>query len=155
MRSYFKTLCCGYVYLGVNHSPIRKDLYCMNCGNHPKINELQSQLEEAMSITEELKESNDKAHKEIVVALNFMKSMGFDNYEMEDPEFQCQDSFSSFIFENNSRKQSTDQRIEKLKKDITCTHDFRFSHFGSNCTIYQCVKCDGFETRWIGKPPTS
>ena len=40
-----KTTCCGLRYIGENHNPIRPDGYCMNCGFHPKVKELEEKLE--------------------------------------------------------------------------------------------------------------
>ena len=39
-----KTKCCQCEYMGDNHSPIRDDGYCMNCGHHPVVAKLKKLL---------------------------------------------------------------------------------------------------------------
>lgn len=34
------TECCNHKFIGDNHSPIRPDGYCLNCGFHPEIEKL-------------------------------------------------------------------------------------------------------------------
>lgn len=51
----------------------------------------------------ELKQMYSEAKNEIVTALNFMQSMGWQNYDPSEPEYQCQKSLSDFVLRMNAR----------------------------------------------------
>jgi hypothetical protein len=71
--------------------------------------ELKDRLINQLKLQEEnkkLREKLDSAIKEMVVALDFMNSMGWKDYDMDETEFQCQDSLTTFVFNHHTNKEA-------------------------------------------------
>lgn len=125
MSKLYKTLCCDHEYIGINHSPVLETGYCLHCGYHPKISKLKDQLKEALSIIEDLEVSNefyaeidswqrsDNDHDP-------MRFMLIDEEDKGDGDFDNGSVNDENVGGKLARrtKQSTDQRIEKLKKEV-------------------------------------
>ena len=63
-----------------------------------KMQEKDAEIEMLKKENREMREALAKTRKELVTALNFLQSMGWQYCDVEEPEFQCQYSLSETIF---------------------------------------------------------
>jgi len=111
-----KTKCCDHEYIGENHTPIRDDGYCMNCGYHPEVKELRN-LAYAKTM------SGGLTYKAMYIEANEkLKHLEMGLHQLSDMEEDAQD-YAANMKETNRKlakeNKELKEKLEECKKVLT------------------------------------